>query len=173
MASDARESRALSANEKSWIARAKGKANVLYEGKITPHRSCGIALAETFDLPTSPYQALRRGGITGHGRCGAVRAGEQILGQVLGDPSPTGAVTDALRNAMTWYQQRVPERIDRRQSPDYVCNNLTRQHGDFGGPERHAHCTSIAEQVAELTAEAIVRFGDGPRAAITPVEESS
>ena len=41
----------------------------------------GICLAETFNLPTAPYQALRRGGITGEGECGAIKAGELILGQ--------------------------------------------------------------------------------------------
>ena len=51
-----------------------------------PHRSCGIALAETFNLATTPYQCLRNGGITGKGECGAIKAGELILGEYLGDP---------------------------------------------------------------------------------------
>lgn len=69
------ESRALTEPERAMIAAAREKAYILYEGKQVPHRSCGIALAETFDLPTRPYQALRRGGITGCGACGAIRAG--------------------------------------------------------------------------------------------------
>ena len=41
---------------------ARQKCFILYEGQKTPHRSCGIALAETFNVPTAPYQSLRRGG---------------------------------------------------------------------------------------------------------------
>ncbi len=153
--------RELEPREKTVIAAARDKAFVLYEGVQTPHRSCGIALAETFGLATPAYQALRRGGITGEGTCGAVRAGEQILGELLGDPDPTGRVTDALRDAVTWYQSQVPGRIDRGASPDFVCNNLTRPLGDFRGPARAAFCTNIAAEVAALTAEAVLRFGSG------------
>ena len=152
------ESRELSDRERAAISRARNKAFILYEGKETSHRSCGIALAETFGLSTPAYQALRRGGITGCGTCGAVRAGEQILGELLGDPDPTGAVTDELRRAITWYQAAVAEGLDRGSSPDLVCNNLTRPLGDFHGPARARFCTNIAAQIAELTAEALVRF---------------
>ena len=164
-------SRPLSASEVAVIAAARDKAFVLYEGVQTPHRSCGIALAETFGLVTPPYQALRRGGITGEGVCGGVRAGEQILGELLGDPSPTGAVTDALRDAIVWYQRAVAERIDRGDSPDLVCNNLTRPLGDFHGARRARFCTALVARVAELVAEALVRFGDRP-VAISPLEDS-
>jgi hypothetical protein len=95
--------RELTAEEVNYIAAARDKAFVLYEGTRTPHRSCGIALAETFNLPTPAYQSLRRGGITGKGSCGAIRAGEQVLGELLGDPSPTGFVTFELREAVSWY----------------------------------------------------------------------
>lgn len=125
------------------------------------HRSCGIALAETFGLATGAYQALRRGGITGEGTCGAIRAGEMVLGELLGDPDPTGAVTDALRDAVIWYQRAWAERVDRGSSPDIICNNLTRPLGDFRGPARVGFCTNLAAQVAELVAEALVRYGDG------------
>lgn len=152
-----------SSDERSerFIARARDKAFVLYEGKDVPHRSCGIALAETFGLATPAYQSLRRGGITGCGTCGAVRAGEQILGELLGDPDPTGAVTDALRGAVAWYQAEVTERIAKRvhggATPGLVCNDLTRPLGDFRGPERARFCTDLAAQVAEITAEALIR----------------
>src|SRR5262245_5390161 len=103
--------RALTPDEASYVTAARDKAFSLYEGVRTPHRSCGIALAETFGLPTRPYQALRRGGITGKGACGAIRAGEQVLGELLGDPDPIGAVTPALRKAVTWYQAAWQERL--------------------------------------------------------------
>ena len=77
--------RPLTEEERAYVARARDAAYVLYEGIRTPHRSCGIAIAETFGLPTRPYQALRKGGITGTGTCGAMRAGEQALGEILGE----------------------------------------------------------------------------------------
>jgi hypothetical protein len=162
------DDRPLDDAERTYVAAARDKAFVLYEGRQVPHRSCGIALAETFGLPTPAYQALRRGGITGQGACGAIRAGEQVLGEVLGDPSPVGAVTPALRAAITWYQAAAAG-IDRGGAPDIVCNNLTRRFGDFAGAPRQAFCTNLAAQVAALTAEALCRFG-AARPTIAPVE---
>jgi len=121
--------RELTADEAAYIAAARNKAFVLYEGVRTPHRSCGIALAETFQLPTPAYQSLRKGGITGRGECGAIRAGEQVLGELLGDPEPTGVVTPALRAAVNWYQEAWKRRL-MPDEPDIVCNNLVRPHGD-------------------------------------------
>ena len=162
--------RPLSPEESAYIAAAREKAFVLYEGVRTPHRSCGIALAETFDLPTPAYQSLRRGGITGRGDCGAIRAGEQVLGELLGDPDPTGVVTPTLRAAVTWYQEAWKRRLMSTE-PDIICNNLVRPHGDFTGPARKAFCTNLAADVAALTAEAICRFGSS-RPAITAFEDA-
>jgi hypothetical protein len=160
--------RELTSDEVAYIAAAREKAFFLYEGVRTPHRSCGIALAETFGLPTPSYQALRRGGITGTGACGAIRAGEQVLGELLGDPAPTGAVTPVLREAIIWYQDAWQRRLVPDQ-PDIICNHLVRPHGDFAGPARKAFCTSLAADVAALTAEALCRFAPS-RPAITPGE---
>jgi len=166
--------RALTADEAAYVAAARDKAFVLYEGARTPHRSCGIALAETFGLATPAYQALRRGGITGKGTCGAIRAGEQVLGELLGDPSPTGAVSPELRAAVTWYQEAWHARMFAGQAaPDVVCDSLVRPHGDFTGAARKAFCTNLAADVAALTAEALCRFApSGNRPAITPFEAS-
>ncbi len=161
--------RGLTADEVSYVAAARDKAFVLYEGVRTPHRSCGIALAETFGVPTPAYQALRRGGITGKGSCGAIRAGEQVLGELLGDPSPTGIVTPELRAAVTWYQAAWQARLVPDQ-PDIICDNLVRPHGDFAGPARKAFCTNLAADVAALTAEALCRFAKS-RPQIAPFEE--
>jgi hypothetical protein len=159
--------RELTADEVAYIATARDKAFVLYEGVHTPHRSCGIALAETFGLATPAYQALRRGGITGTGACGAIRAGEQVLGELLGDPDPVGLVTPALRAAVTWYQGAWQRRVV-PDAADIVCNNLVRPYGDFAGPARKAFCTNLAADVAALTAEALCRFAP-TRPAITPL----
>ncbi len=162
--------RPLSDRERAYVDAARHKAFVLYEGKQVAHRSCGIALAETFGLPTRPYQALRRGGITGEGACGAIRAGEHVLGELLGDPDPAGPVTAPLRDAIGWYQVAARGRIDRGSSPDIICNNLTRPLGDFRGERRMQFCTSLAAEVAAITAEALVRFADDPqRPPITPI----
>lgn len=170
------DSRALSERERAVVKAARSKAFVLYQGDEVPHRSCGIAVAETFGLPTRPYQSLRRGGITGRGTCGAVRGGEQVLGELLGDPDPTGAVTDELRAAITWYQERVAEYIAARgAAPDLICDHLTAPHGDFRGRARHDFCTDLAARVAELTAEALVRFAPdrAARLDIEPVRTSA
>src|SRR5579871_5784033 len=160
--------RQLTADEAAYIAAARDKAFVLYEGVRVPHRSCGIAIAETFALPTPPYQALRRGGITGKGACGAIRAGEQVLGELLGDPDPAGAVTPELREAIAWFQDAWLARL-RGGNPDIICDHLVRPHGDFAGPARKAFCTNLAADVAALAAEALCRFAPARRPAITAV----
>ena len=165
----AESTRDLTPEEQAYITAARDKAYVLYEGVKTPHRSCGIAIAETFDLPSPPYQSLRRGGITGKGSCGAIRAGEQVLGELLGDPDPGGAVTPELRAAIGWYQDAWLTRL-RHGEPDIVCDHLVRPHGEFTGKARQAFCTSIAADVAALTAEALCRFAPARRPDITPIE---
>ncbi len=164
--------RPLTSAEVDYVTRARDTAFVLYEGVRVPHRSCGIAVAETFGLPTRAYQALRKGGITGTGACGAMRAGEQALGELLGDPDPAGAVTAALRAAVVWYQDGA-SRIDRGESPDTICNHLVRPLGDFAGVRRKAFCTNIAAEVAALTAEALCRFGPDLAPPITTVSEEN
>ncbi len=150
------DKKTLSDSQRALVQAAKEKAYLLYEGRVTPHRSCGIALAETFNLATPPYQSLRRGGITGMGECGAVKAGELILGEIFGDPDPTGGVTESLRQAITSYQAKIGERLDKGESPDIVCNNLTARWGDFQGEARKTFCTNLAALVAEAVAEVIV-----------------
>jgi hypothetical protein len=153
----------LSEADLELVARAREKAFVLYEGKRVAHRSCGIALAETFGLPTRPYQALRRGGITGEGECGAIKAGELILGELLGDPDPRGSVTANLRAAIVWYGRTIRERLAAAgilsNPTDIVCNALTRRHASFASAERSAMCTNIAAEVAAACGEAILRHG--------------
>jgi hypothetical protein len=114
---------------------------------------------------------LRRGGITGKGACGAIRAGEHVLGELLGDPDPTGGVTPELRGAIAWFQDGWLARI-RGGEPDIVCDHLVRPLGDFMGPARKAFCTNLAADVAALTAEALCRFAPAARPPITPVTES-
>ena len=143
------------------ITEARRTAHILYEGVATPHRSCGIALAETFGLPTRPYQSFRRGGITGEGPCGAIQAGLVILGELLGDPDPTGARTPLLKAAAEDYRRRWNDVLfDGRAGPAIpVCNDLTAPQGDFTGPARKSFCTGLVAEVAALVAEVALRHG--------------
>lgn len=153
--------RTLRPEEQARITRARARCQRLYDGVAVPHRSCGIALAETFGLPTASYQALRRGGITGQGECGAVVAGRLVLGELLGDPDPAGAVTPALLAAMATYERIWRREVDRRQAPgtDVICNTLTGQFPIFRSPERRAFCTALATEIAQAVAETLVRHG--------------
>ncbi len=137
----------------------RSKALVLYEGTTTPHRSCGIALAEAFDRPSAAYQSLRRGGITGQGTCGAVVAGQLLLGEFLGDPDPTGKVTPQLRAGMQRYLDRVDRELDRGASATLICNDMTAPHGEFMGETRHRFCTHVVAQVAQLVDETLREQG--------------
>ncbi len=165
----------LSSEEKQKIEEAKSKAYILYEGVEVPHRSCGIALAETFNLATTPYQCLRKGGITGKGECGAIKAGELILGEYLGDPDPTGVVTQELREAATLYRELWEERVDRGQKDpsapiNIVCDNLTQPFEDFMGKDRQQFCTNIASTIAEIVAEILCRLETDFK--ISPIESA-
>ena len=141
------------------VLAAKEKCRILYDGVQTGHRSCGIAIAETFDLPTASYQALRRGGLTGQGPCGAIQAGRLVLGELLGDPDPTGAATPQLKNAVAHYELGWPKlpslETDGAQPPDIVCNSLTSRFPIFKSPERHAMCTRLAHDVAGLVSHVL------------------
>jgi len=148
------------------IAALREKARVLYEGKRVAHRSCGIALAETFGLPTRPYQALRKGGLTGQGACGAVQAGRLILGEFLGDPNPTGPATAALREAMAHYDGEIARLMPGAERA--TCNALVSRFKVFESEERAASCTGIESVVAEVLAETLHRFGVQLPSAILP-----
>ncbi len=141
------------------IQQAYDTAHTLYAGKVTQHRSCGICLAETFGLKTNPYQSLRRGGITGEGECGAIRAGTLILGEILGDPNPTAAVTDKLREGIKIYNKLWQARVDKGTAKGIICNELTGQFKEFQSEERLGFCTNIAATVAECVAETLETLG--------------
>jgi hypothetical protein len=153
--------RPLSAEEEALVQRVREVAHTLYDGVRTPHRSCGIAMAETFGRPTPAYQALRRGGITGCGECGVLVGARLVLGELLGDPDPTGQVTPVLREAMEELERGWPSRLNRgkAQGDSMVCNTLTAPFDDFRSPERHAFCTRLAADMAQLVAEILVRRG--------------
>lgn len=153
------EIRSLTESERELIEAARAKALVLYEGKVTAHRSCGICLAETFGLPWRPYEALRRGGITGEGACGAIRAGEMILGDLLGPESAVDPAPEAMKEAIAFYQRRWNERQAEAGWRDTICNTLTAPFGDFHTEPRAEFCTSMAADAAALVAETLVRAG--------------
>jgi hypothetical protein len=158
--------RPLTDDERQLVERIRRITYTLYEGKRTPHRSCGISVAETFGRATAAYQSLRKGGITGEGECGSIKAGELVIGELLGDPDPTGKITDVLREGAALYRRLWIERFDLGaggRTPDgkltIICNDLIRPLGDFFGPERHGYCTVMASEVAALTCEVLLRLG--------------
>ncbi len=132
----------------------KVHARKLYEGKEVPHHSCGICIACTFGLKPSAYQSLRKGGITGCGECGAIKGGEMVLGEYLGDPNPTGAVTDALRSGIEHYRQLLAEA---KLTPltAITCNHLVRHYPDFMGDERKAFCADLVVQITEFVQQVL------------------
>jgi hypothetical protein len=156
------------------IEAARRTAFVLYEGVRTPHRSCGIALAETFGLPTATYQAFRRGGFLGDGPCGAIQAGLFVLGELLGDPDPTGATTDEARAAAADYGRRWREVLfPGEKTPDIpVCDHLVAPHGEFHGPARTRFCNHLVAEVAALVAEVALRHGADISVKSSPVDAS-
>ena len=156
----------MTEGERRRVAALREKARVLYEGKRVAHRSCGIALAETFGLPSRPYQALRGGGITGEGPCGAIQAGRLILGEDFGDPDPVGAVTPALRAAVLHYEAEIARRLPGKERAS--CKAITGRFPIFQSDERAALCTGIAADVAEVLAETIQRFGGALPEAVIP-----
>jgi hypothetical protein len=150
-------SRPLTEAEQACIAEARSGASLRYEGRVVPHRSCGIALAETFGRPTAAYQALRRGGITGNGECGTAVAGRLLLGELLGDPNPAGAATPLLQAAVREYEARWRERVG--VGHDTTCNTLVSAFSDFRGESRARFCTNLAADTAALVAETLLRNG--------------
>jgi hypothetical protein len=141
------------------VAAIRERTRLLYEGRQVAHRSCGIALAEAFGRDPRPYQALRRGGVTGDGECGAVVAGRLVLGELLGDPDPTGPVTPALREALTRYRDEVDRRLRRGPGGTFTCNDLLVPFPDFQGEPRQLHCTTLAAEVAEVAAGIALDLG--------------
>jgi hypothetical protein len=148
------------------VQQAQEKAMLLYEGKRVPHHSCGICIAATFGLPTRPFQALRKGGVTGEGECGSIVAGRLVLGYFLGDPDPAGALRPELLEAMTYYEQLWQERTEPGQAlaqgdnPDIICNTLVGHLADdFWGQERMDYCTRLSSQGAACVAETLEKFG--------------
>lgn len=140
-----------------YVEAARARAELLYLGEKVAHRSCGIALAETFGLPSRSYQALRKGGLTGEGSCGALQAGVLVLGELLGDPSPTGGPTAELRDGVARYRAAVAAQVE---GPvDASCNTRTARFPDFGSRPRLVACTALAATAAAAVAGVLWDLG--------------
>jgi len=152
------------------VATVREKARILSDGKQVPRRSCGMAIAESFDRDPRPYQALRRGGITGVGHCGAIVAGGLVLGEVFGYPDAAAPVSIALRDAMTRYQAQVAKRLPRGPGGTVVCNDLVSPFPDFESDGRQLFCTMLTSTVAGIVAGIILELGG--KLEPTPIRES-
>lgn len=151
------------------VAAVREKARVLYEGRQVPHRSCGMAIAETFDRDPRPYHALRRGGVTGVGHCGAVVAGQLVLGERFGYPDSTAPTSIQLREALTRFHAEVARRLPRGPGGSIVCNDLVSPFPDFHAEARGLFCTALTAQVAELVAEIVLDLGASLE--VTPIRQ--
>jgi hypothetical protein len=145
--------------ESGLPSRAREVASILCEGRATPHRSCGVAIAETFHRNPLPYAGLRKGGITGRGECGAIKAGDLVLVEILGPADPLAALTDTLRASVTFFRDLCAERLALARGSYLSCDEMVGRLGEFGGPARKEYCTRLAGVVAEALAETILRFG--------------
>lgn len=141
----------------AYAESARARATLLYLGDAVAHRSCGIALAETFGLPPGSYQALRKGGLLGLGPCGAIQAGVLVLGELLGDPDPTGMPTPALKAAIPRYRALVAAAVDG--SVEASCNARTAPFPEFASRARLEHCTSLAAIAAGAVATVLWEVG--------------
>lgn len=138
---------------------AEQRAFLLYEGKVVAHRSCGVAIAETFGRDGRPYVGLRRGGLTGESTCGSIGAGVLVLGEVFGAPDAASPSTPELVAAVQRYHVLWRERAQLGQARSVICNELTGQFAEFASPERHGFCTALATVVAGCVAQVLVEMG--------------
>lgn len=139
---------------------AETRAQVLYAGEQVRHRSCGVSIAETFSEDAEPYVGLRKGGLTGCATCGAIQAGTLVLARRLGGDDPVGPAPQRLVDAAHGYERRWRQRLGLADDADVSCRALTAQFEDFRGPQRHQHCTTIAETVAGCVAEGLAEAGE-------------
>lgn len=140
-------------------AALREKARILYEGRLTPHRSCGIALAEAFDRGTLAYQSLRRGGLDGEDTCGAIVAGQLLLGELLGYADPTAPAAQALKDAMARYRVEIARRVRTGGARTQLCKDLVARFPVFASDERALFCADIVATVAQLVAELVLARG--------------
>ena len=138
---------------------AEQRAFLLYEGKAVAHRSCGVAIAETFGRDGRPYVGLRRGGLTCEATCGAIGAGVLVLGDVFGAADAASPSTPELVAAVQRYHALWRERAQLGQARSVICNELTGQFAEFASPERHGFCTALATVVAGCVAHVLVEMG--------------
>lgn len=143
-------------DDPAWAAE---RAHALYDGTLVPHRSCGVAIAETFGVAAGPYVGLRKGGLTGCATCGAVQAGTLVLGEKLTTDGAVGPAAPALVRAAGRYDSAWRDRLGVEPHDAALCRELTADFEDFASPARHAHCTRVASLVAESVAQALNEEG--------------
>lgn len=153
------------------VEQARIAARLRYAGEVMAHRSCGVALAETFGCGIRPYTALRRGGLTGEHDCGAMRAGEMVLAELLGSDDPGAAIPPGLQAAITEFRRRCREQYGQAGSCRMTCNDLTEPFVEFHDSPRKRFCTELVETVAAHVAELVLEHGAEVR--VIPAEGSS
>lgn len=150
----------MSASIDPMVTWARERARLLYDGTRVAHRSCGVAIAETFGRDGRTYVGLRKGGLTGMGPCGAILGGKLVLAEVLGDPDPLAPATPALIAAAERFDALLRERLALPEGASVpVCATLTAPLGDFKGAVRHGFCRDLAADVAAVVAACLREQG--------------
>ncbi len=80
-----------------------------------------------------------------------------LLGELFGDPDPTGPVTPELREAVVRYRAALARKVEG--ALETSCNLRTAPLGPFLGAERKDYCTSLAGDVAEAVAGVLWDLG--------------
>lgn len=132
------------------ILQAREISRAYYTSQFGAHYSCGITIGMTFGLDPKSYRSLRKGGILGFSECGALKAGEMVLGEFLGDPDPAGPVPERLLEAVTEYRQRL---ADAGYEPYGSCHTFTSRFAAFDSEERRSSCADLVEFVAGTVAD--------------------
>ena len=81
-----------------------------------------------------------------------------VLGEYLGDPHPTGAVTDALRTGIMEYR-RLLALEGWTPLAAITCNQLVKDYDDFQGDLRKAYCADLVVQIVGLVEKVLEQQG--------------
>ena len=81
-----------------------------------------------------------------------------VLGEYLGDPNPTGAMTDALKNGMAHYRRLLAE-AGLAPLAIITCDHLVQNYPDFMGDDRKAFCADLVVKVTEMVEQVLEEQG--------------
>ncbi|PIY96561.1 MAG: hypothetical protein COY66_03875 [Candidatus Kerfeldbacteria bacterium CG_4_10_14_0_8_um_filter_42_10] len=123
------------------------------------HRGCSLAIAEAFNFYTPLYHSLRRGGLTGEYRCGAITTAELILGEIFGPVQSEENVDDRFMKIILYFRKCCRGKIFKGKIKSDICHNLVKGFKDFNSLSRFYFCGELVKKTAEALEETIEKFG--------------